>query len=298
MVGHALLDTLRGDGFTMEEIASAGLAYPGEDGRRPVDVFRNRVMFEIQDGGGKVIAFGGRALDKDAKAKYLNSPETPLFHKGRNLYRLKQARELLSKSKASGLVVAEGYVDVIAFERAGIAAVAPLGTALTEDQLQLVWRAGPEPILCFDGDAAGLRAADRALDLAIPHLAPEKTVRIALLPPGEDPDDLYRRAGPEALKPVIEAAKPAFEALLPAKKRARALTTPEARAGFKARLKDAANRITDADTKSFYFTELMARAETLLRPEKKPWFPQRPAKPRASPGKRARTASSSRRPRR
>jgi DNA primase len=275
----ALMDALRKDGFSLDEISAAGLAYPGEDGRRPVDVFRNRVTFEIQDPGGKVIAFGGRALDKDAKAKYLNSPETALFHKGRSLYRLKQAREILAKSKASGLVVAEGYVDVIAFERAGIAAVAPLGTALTEDQLQLVWRAGGEPTLCFDGDTAGLRAADRALDLALPHLAPEKTVKIALLPPGEDPDDVFRRAGPEALKPLIDAAKPAFEALFDREQVRVPMNTPEARAGFKHRLKEAAGRIADADTKSFYFTALLARADALLRPERKPWTPSAPQAP-------------------
>src|SRR5262249_37995561 len=148
---------------------------------------------------GKVIAFGGRALAKDAKAKYINSPETPLYSKSRVLYRLKQARELMAKSKADGLVVGEGYLDVIAFERAGIAAVAPCGTSLTEEQLQLLWRSGGEPIFCFDGDSAGQRAADRALDLAIPHLGPGRTIKIAHAPGGEDPDDIFRRAGADAL---------------------------------------------------------------------------------------------------
>src|SRR5262249_43133022 len=158
-----LIDKLKTEGYALPELVTAGLARDGEDGRRAIDTFRDRVIFEICDPTGKVIAFGGRALAKDAKAKYINSPETPLYSKSRVLYRLKQARELMAKSKADGLVVGEGYLDVIAFERAGIAAVAPCGTALTEDQLQLLWRSGGEPILCFDGDSAGQRAAERAL---------------------------------------------------------------------------------------------------------------------------------------
>ncbi|MEJ0060903.1 MAG: CHC2 zinc finger domain-containing protein [Terricaulis sp.] len=149
------LDKLRAEGFSFDEIFDAGLAREGDDGKRPIDTFRDRVTFEITDAGGKVIAFGGRALEKDAKAKYINSPECALYSKGRVLYRLKAAREVLAKSKAAGLVVAEGYLDVMAFERAGIGAVAPCGTALTDDQLQLVWRAGGEPVLCFDGDFRG-----------------------------------------------------------------------------------------------------------------------------------------------
>src|SRR5262249_48176673 len=136
-----------------------------------------------------------------------------LFHKGSTLYRLKQARELIAKTKAEGLVVAEGYLDVIAFQRAGIAAVAPLGTSLTEDQLQLVWRAGASPVLCFDGDAAGQKAAHRALDLALPHLGPERTIRVALMPQGADPDDVFRAQGPEALAPLLAQGRPAIEAL-------------------------------------------------------------------------------------
>jgi DNA primase len=275
------LDKLKSEGFTVDEIANAGIARAGDDGKRPIDTFRGRVTFEIGDASGKVIGFGGRLLDAEAKgAKYINSPETPLYSKGRVLYRLKQARELLAKSKAGGLVVAEGYLDVIAFERAGIAAVAPCGTALTEDQLQLIWRAGGEPVLCFDGDGAGQRAAEKSLDLALPHFSPERTVRLAYAPAGEDPDDIYRRSGPEGLAALIAAAWPASDALFEREKNRRALTTPEARAAFQGALREAANKITDRDTQRQYFTELMARANEALRPPR----PERPPFQSRGPG--------------
>jgi DNA primase len=271
------IDKLKADGFTLEEMVAAGVARDGEEGKRAIDTFRDRVTFEICDPGGKVIAFGGRALKKDEKAKYINSPECALFSKGRTLYRLKQAREIASKSKAPDLVVAEGYLDVIAFERAGIGAVAPMGTALTEDQLQLVWRSGGEPTLCFDGDEAGKRAADRALDLALPHLGPDHTIRIAYAPNGEDPDDIFRRAGAEALTSLLAAASPASTALFEREKNRRPLTTPEARAAFKNALKDAANKIADADTKRLYFSDLMARADAAVRTERPPFVPYQSA---------------------
>ncbi|MGE3141943.1 MAG: DNA primase [Hyphomonadaceae bacterium] len=258
------LDKLKARGVSLEEALAAGLASAGE-GRRPIDVFRNRITFEIADAGGKVIAFGGRALDPAAPAKYVNSPETALFHKGRTLYRLKQARELLARNKTEGLVIAEGYLDVIAFERAGLAAVAPLGTALTEDQLALAWRAGPVPVLCFDGDGAGLKAAARALDLALPRLGPGRTVKIAVLPQGQDPDDLYRAAGPEALAPLLAAAKPASEALFEREAARAPLKTPEAKAALKDRLRQAALRIEDEETRRFYLRELLSKADALIR---------------------------------
>jgi DNA primase len=267
------IDKLKADGFTLEEIVAAGIARDGEEGKRAIDTFRDRVTFEITDPSGKVIAFGGRALRKEEKAKYINSPECALFSKGRTLYRLKQAREIASRAKALGLVVAEGYLDVIAFERAGIGAVAPMGTALTEDQLRLVWRLGGEPTLCFDGDEAGKRAADRALDLALPHLGPDHTIKIAYAPNGEDPDDIFRRAGAEALTALLDAAAPASTALFEREKNRRPLTTPEARAAFKNALKDAANKIADADTKRLYFSDLMARADAAVRTERPPFVP-------------------------
>jgi DNA primase len=225
-----------------------------------------------------VIAFGARALDKDAKAKYINSPEGLLYSKSRVLYRLKQAREIAAKTKAAGLIVVEGYLDVIAFERAGMGAVAPCGTALTEEQLALVWRSGGEPVLCFDGDTAGLRAADRALELALPHLGPGKTVRIAVLPQGQDPDDVFRQLGPQALAPLIEAARPASEALFTREKNRRALDTPEARAAFKANLREAASKIAEPETRRFYLSELLRRADEITRSVWTP-SPQRPNAP-------------------
>jgi DNA primase len=268
------IDKLKAEGFTIEEIVAAGVAREGEEGKRAIDTFRGRVTFEITDTAGKVIGFGGRLLDANAKAaKYINSPETPLYSKSRVLYRLKQARELLAKTKAGGLVVGEGYLDVIAFERAGIAAVAPCGTALTEEQLQLLWRSGGEPVLCLDGDAAGKRAAERALDLALPYLGPGRTIRIAYAPNGEDPDDIFRRAGAEALAALIANASPASDALFEREKARHGMATPEARAAFQASLKEAIGKIADRDTQRAYFSELMARANAALRAERQPYQP-------------------------
>lgn len=262
------LDKLKAEGFALEEIVDAGVAREGEDGKRAIDTFRGRVTFEITETTGKVIGFGGRALAKDAKAKYINSPETPLYSKSRVLYRMKQARELVAKTKANGLVVGEGYLDVIAFERAGIAAVAPCGTALTEEQLQLLWRSGGEPVLCFDGDSAGVRAAERALDLALPHLGPGRTVRFAHAPQGQDPDDIYRRGGAEALAAVVANASPASDALFARERARHGLATPEAQAAFQAALKEAIARIGDRDTQRAYFSELMSRANATMRAER------------------------------
>ncbi|MDX2277274.1 MAG: DNA primase [Hyphomonadaceae bacterium] len=278
-----LIDKLKGE-YEIGELIDAGLVRQVEDGKRPIDTFRNRITFEIGDPSGKPIAFGARALEKDAKAKYINSPECAVFSKGRVLYRLKQARELAAKNKANGLVVAEGYFDVIAFERAGIGAVAPMGTALTEDQLQLLWRSGGEPILCFDGDAAGKRAADRALDLALPHLGPGRTVKIALLPPGEDPDDVFNRSGPDALKALLEQALPASDALYQRERDRRPLDTPEAKAAFKVALREAAGKIADADTKRGYLSDLLRRADDAARPAWTPRAPQAGGAPQGSRG--------------
>ncbi|HRP12352.1 MAG TPA: DNA primase, partial [Terricaulis sp.] len=267
------IDKLKADGFTLEEIVSAGIARDGEGEKRAIDTFRDRITFEISDPTGKIIGFGGRALAKDAKAKYINSPETPLYSKSRVLYRLKQARELIAKTKAGGLVVGEGYLDVIAFERAGVAAVAPCGTALTEDQLQLLWRSGGEPVLCFDGDEAGQRAAHKALDLALPHFAPGRTARFAHAPQGEDPDDIFRRGGAEALTSLIAAAAPASDTLFEREKARSGLATPEARAAFQAALKEAIGKIADRDTQRAYFSELMSRANAAVRTQRPPFQP-------------------------
>src|SRR6266700_3019629 len=187
----ALKEHLGALGIAPEDMIEAGLLVAADDIPLPYDRFRDRVIFPISDLAGRVIAFGGRALDKDAPAKYLNSPETPLFHKGGTLYNGAAARQ--AAHQGAPVVAVEGYVDVIAMVTSGFAAtVAPLGTALTEDQLALLWKMADEPILCFDGDQAGQRAAFRAVDLALPRLKPGKRLLFASLPDGQDPDDLVR----------------------------------------------------------------------------------------------------------
>ena len=190
----ALKEHLGKAGVPVEDMIEAGLLVTGDDVPVPYDRFRDRVMFPITDARGRVIAFGGRALEKDVPAKYLNSPETPLFHKGDNLYNLAAAR--LAAHNGATPVVVEGYVDVIAMVGAGFeAAVAPLGTALTENQLALLWRMADEPILCFDGDKAGQKAAFRAADLALPHLQAGKkpALRAAAGRPGPRRSRALRR---------------------------------------------------------------------------------------------------------
>ncbi len=191
----------------------AGLLRIPEDGGNPYDYFRGRVMFPIGDRAGRVIAFGGRTIGDD-QPKYLNSPDTPLFEKGRVLYAWAAARAGLAREPDGAAIVVEGYMDVIALHRAGFGtAVAGLGTALTEMQLAELWRLSPEPILCFDGDTAGQRAALRALGRALPLLQPGKSLRFATLPPGEDPDSLIRGAGQRAFALILAAARPLCEML-------------------------------------------------------------------------------------
>src|SRR5499425_1517510 len=198
----ALKEHLGNQGVSVDDMVAAGLLVSGEDIPVPHDRFRDRVMFPITDQRGRVIAFGGRALEKDAQAKYLNSPETALFHKGATLYNIAAAR--MAAHKGAAVIAVEGYVDVIAMVTAGFeATVAPLGTALTADQLVMLWKMADEPTLCFDGDAAGRRAAYRAVDLALPLLKPGKSLAFALLPEGQDPDDLVRSGGAAAVEEVL-----------------------------------------------------------------------------------------------
>jgi len=208
---QGLWDHLRSKGVAGDLIVDAGLARPSSQADKPpYDTFRDRIMFPIRDARGRAIAFGGRAMDPNDQAKYLNSPETALFDKGRSLYNHGPAREAAGQGRP--LIVAEGYMDVIALAEAGFTgAVAPLGTAITEHQLQLLWRIAPEPIIALDGDAAGLRAARRLLDLALPLLTPDRTLRFVMLPEGQDPDDLLRSGGSAALGAAIEAAKPLID---------------------------------------------------------------------------------------
>lgn len=259
----ALKNEMVAKGANPAQLIEAGLLIEPEDrGREPWDRFRNRIMFPITDSRGRMIAFGGRAMEKDAKAKYLNSPETNLFHKGSVLYRYPEARKALStpNNPARGLIVAEGYMDVIALARAGFEhAVAPLGTALTPNQLDLLWRAGPEPILCFDGDKAGVRAAFRSIERALPLLKPGQTVRFALLSDGQDPDDLIKTHGARAMTDVLEKAVPLVDMLWRRELEAEDLSTPEAKAGLKDRLYAALREISHTGVREQYKTALMTR---------------------------------------
>ncbi|KAG1648943.1 DNA primase [Nymphon striatum] len=209
----AIKEFLASKGATKEQIEATGMVVYGDDISVSYDRFRDRIMFPIADQQGRIIAFGGRALSPDVPAKYLNSPETELFHKGDILYNFKRARAVQAKQGGT-MIAVEGYMDVIALDQAGFEnAVAPLGTALTENQLTKLWRATDEPVLCFDGDGAGLRAAFRGLEMAFSELKPGKSVRFALLPDGKDPDDLVKEKGPKAFEDVISSAKSASEML-------------------------------------------------------------------------------------
>jgi DNA primase len=262
----ALKEHLGAQGIPVEDMVEAGLLVAGDDIPVPYDRFRDRVMFPITDLRGRVIAFGGRALEKDAQAKYLNSPETPLFHKGDNLYNLSSAR--LAAHNGAALVVVEGYVDVIAMVGAGFAAsVAPLGTALTENQLALLWKMADEPILCFDGDKAGQKAAWRAADMALPHLKPGKSLRFALLPEGQDPDDLARSGGRGAIEEVISAARGLAEVIWSREIEGGTFATPERRAALEARIGELSNAIRDDVVRRYYRQDFSERLQRSFAPE-------------------------------
>jgi len=240
---NALKRALLAQDITEDQMVEAGLLIRPDDGRPAYDRFRGRVMFPIADGRGRIIAFGGRVIG-DGEPKYLNSPDTPLFHKGRVLYGYGAARRAAADRRR--LIVVEGYMDVIALSQAGFAeTVAPLGTALTEDQLALAWRAAPEVVLCFDGDAAGQRAALRAIDRALPLVGTERSARVVTLPQGEDPDSLTAKGGAAAFEAVIAAARPLSEAIWGVETQGGGFDTPEARAGLIDRLRQWAKKIGD-----------------------------------------------------
>src|SRR6202042_1384576 len=262
----ALKEHLGAQGIPVEDMVEAGLLIAGDDIPVPYDRFRDRVMFPIADLRGRVIAFGGRALEKDVAAKYLNSPETPLFHKGDNLYNLAPAR--LATHNGAPLVVVEGYVDVIAMVGVGFAAsVAPLGTALTENQLALLGKMADEPILCFDGDKAGQKAAWRAADLALPHLLPGKSLRFALLPEGQDPDDLARSGGRAAIDDVIAASRGLADMIWSREIEGGNFATPERRAALEKRIGEISNGIGDEVVRRYYRQDLAERLGRMFAPE-------------------------------
>jgi DNA primase len=262
----ALKEYLGNQGVPVEDMVETGLLIGGDDIPVPYDRFRDRVMFPITDARGRVIAFGGRALEKDVPAKYLNSPETPLFHKGDNLYNLSTARQ--AAHDGSPIVVVEGYVDVIAMVGVGYpGSVAPLGTALTENQLALLWKMADEPILCFDGDRAGQKAAWRAADLALPHLAPGRSLRFALLPEGQDPDDLARSGGRAAIEDVITASRGLADMIWAREVEGGNFATPERRAALEKRIGEIANTIRDEVVRRYYRQDFSDRLQRMFAPE-------------------------------
>ncbi|MGP3697483.1 DNA primase [Rhodobacter sp. NSM] len=252
---QALYQALTGKGIAADLLVEAGLCARPEDGGAPYDRFRDRIIFPIRDARGRAISLGGRAMDPAARAKYLNGPETPLFDKGRNLYNVGPARDAAGKGQP--LVVAEGYMDVIALSEAGFkATVAPLGTAITEDQLRLMWRIHPEPVIALDGDAAGIRAALRVVDLALPLLEAGQGLRFAVLPPGLDPDDLIRTEGAAAMQRVLDAAQPMVGLLWRRETDGHVFDSPERRAALDKRLRAAVLRIADPMIRRHYGDEL------------------------------------------
>ena len=255
---HALIEALSARGIPIDDLIAAGLAVKPEDGGDAIDRFRNRIAFPIGDRRGHVIAFGGRALHPDARAKYLNSPETPLFRKGAVLYNLDRARTAIHD--AGTVLVVEGYMDVIALAQAGIEhAVAPLGTALTEAQIRILWRLAPEPVLCLDGDSAGLRAARAAAERALPLLRPGHSLRFALLPRDQDPDSLVRTQGREAIEALVAGAKPLTDLLWEARVAGRRHDTPEARAALDKEIETLATAIADPTVRNYYRASLRER---------------------------------------
>lgn len=262
----ALKDELVTAGAPVDDLIECGLLIQPDTGS-PYDRFRDRIMFPIHDPRGRLVAFGGRALSKEARAKYLNSPETPIFHKGSVLYRYPEARKAASDPKQDirGLIVAEGYLDVIALARAGLEhGVAPLGTAVTEDQLQLLWRAGGEPVMCLDGDSAGRAAAFKAADRALPLLQPGKTLRFAFMPEGKDPDDMLREAGANALRAVFAETRSLADVLWEREVSQEPLDDPDRRAGFRRRVRALVSQIADTDIREEYRREFDTRMEALF----------------------------------
>ncbi|MEO5809962.1 MAG: DNA primase, partial [Sphingomicrobium sp.] len=257
--------------FGEEKLIDTGmLIKPDEDAKASYDRFRGRLMIPIRDPRGRVIAFGGRIMGaNDARGgepKYLNSPETVLFDKGRTLYNLDRAAP--ASRTANRVIVVEGYMDVIALDRAGISeVVASSGTALTEGQLERLWRLEPAPICCFDGDAAGQKAAVRAALRALPHLAPGRTLRFVALPAGQDPDDVVRSGGRAAIEALLDTPEPLVEQLWRHEVAAALLDTPEARAGLKQRLMDHAGVISDGNVRQLYRDEWLRKFDALVRPE-------------------------------
>ena len=264
---QGLWDHLKAKNVADDLILAAGLAKPSTRGGKPYDTFRGRIMYPIRDARGRAIAFGGRAMDPEDNAKYLNSPETELFDKGRSLYNQKEARTAAGKGQS--LIVAEGYMDVIALDSAGFnAAVAPLGTAITENQLHMLWRIAPEPIVALDGDTAGLRAAMRLIDLALPLLEAGRSLRFAIMPAGKDPDDLLREQGVAALQKLLDEAMPMVQLLWQRETEGGVFDSPERKAALEKALRDKVMLIKDPSIQSHYGRALKDLQWQLFRPQR------------------------------
>ena len=269
---QGLWDHLTGKNVSEELIFAAGLAKPSTKGGKPYDTFRNRIIFPIRDPRKRAIGFGGRAMDPNDNAKYLNSPETELFDKGRSLYNHGSAREAAGKGET--LLVAEGYMDVIALSEAGFkATVAPLGTAITENQLQLLWRISPEPVIALDGDQAGFRAALRLIDLALPLLSSGQSLRFCILPEGQDPDDLIRAQGAGAMAKLVENSKPLVHLLWQREIEGKNFDSPERKAALDKSLRTALGKIADASLRNHYTAEIKYLRSELFNAGRKPSEP-------------------------
>ena len=285
---QALFHALTQKGIAPDLIVDSGVCAKPDaesDGRggAPYDRFRGRIIFPIRDGRGRAISLGGRSMDPNARAKYLNGPETELFDKGRNLFNHAPAREAAGKGQR--LIVAEGYMDVIALSEAGFrAAVAPLGTAVTEDQLRLLWRISDEPVIALDGDTAGIRAALRVIDLALPLLEAGKGLRFAILPQGLDPDDLIKAQGAGAMQKVLDEAQPMVNLLWRRETEGKVFDSPERKAALDKVLRAALKRITDPSIREHYGEDIKQLRLHLFGREAKPF---RPYTPRQTAGGRA-----------
>jgi DNA primase len=276
----ALLDLLTGKGFPRERLVEAGLVTSNPGTGNVYDRFRNRIMFPIRDGRGRCIAFGARAIAAGQEPKYLNSPDTPLFDKGRTLYNVGPARSAAGKSGT--VVIAEGYMDVIALVEAGVDhSVAPLGTAITETQLELLWKIAPEPVVALDG--AGFAAAQRLIDLALPHLGAQRSLRFAIMPAGQDPDDVVKSGGKAAIEAILAASRPIVDLLWRRETEGQVLDSPERRAALDARLRAHLARIADPSLRGHWEREIRARRAALFAP---PPRSDRPAGPTSAAGGR------------
>ncbi len=254
---------LTGKGISLEDLVATGLAVQPDDGTSPYDRFRDRIMFPIRDPQGRCIAFGGRALNPRAPAKYMNSPASPVFDKGRTLFNVGPARSALGSN--GQLIVVEGYMDVIALVSAGIRnTVAPLGTSITENQLRAMWRICPELVMTLDGDDAGHRAAMRLIDLALPLLDAGRSLRFVMMPGGKDPDDLVRDQGADAMRALLAESRPMVDLLWQREVDGRQFDSPERRASLDKALEGIVGRIPVPLVRDHYRAEMRSRQAALF----------------------------------